>query len=193
MLLEGMGIKFADEYHCLDRDGDVIGSGKFCAEPHFVAATSLSKDYRSQAAFKRLGSMSSDVHAVNQALHAGSNPENLTTAPLIQFLEASTNAGMIKAREFLNELLRAKADTTRSSGQPTSHSPRRPRAWASAPGFKSCFAAAPAAERVHIRPRTKDAGPQPFSSVSSSSTRSNKPLQLTAPSVALRAPSGRCS
>jgi len=146
MLLDGMGIKFADDYHCLDRNGDVVDSGKLSAEPHFFAATSLGKSYGSQAGFKRLASMSSDFHAVNQALHAGSKPENLVTAPLMLFLEAPTDAGMVKAQHFLKALLsRGESDTSRSrpSGQPYNPSLQRTEAADKCSWFQKLFGRGP--------------------------------------------------
>jgi hypothetical protein len=124
MLLDGMGIKFSDDYHCLDRNGDVIASGKLSEEPHFIAAKNLGKRCGSQAGFKRLAARSSDFHAVNQALNTGSQPENLVSAPLMLFLEAPTEVGITKARRFMKELLSrgnpnaSDAPQSQASGQP---------------------------------------------------------------------------
>jgi hypothetical protein len=105
LLLDGMGIKFADDYYCLDGNGEVVDSGKLSAEPHFIAATRLARRHSTQAGFKRLAAMSADFHAVNQALNAGSRPENLLSAPLVLFLEPPSEAGMAKARRFMTDLL----------------------------------------------------------------------------------------
>jgi hypothetical protein len=122
MLLDGLGIKFADDYHCLNSNGDIVESGRLSEQPHFMAATQLSERYKGEAGFKRLAAMSADFHAVNQALHAGRRPENLVTAPLVLFLEPPTDAGMAKAQRLLAQLL--------ASNQPVRPTePRGKRSW----------------------------------------------------------------
>lgn len=104
-LLDGMEIKFADDYYCLDGNGEVVDSGKLADEPHFSAAIRLGKRHEAQPGFKRLAAMSADFHAVNKALNAGSHPENLVTAPLVFFLEPPSEAGMAKAHRLISDLL----------------------------------------------------------------------------------------
>jgi hypothetical protein len=105
LLLNGMGIKFAEQYYCLNGSGDVVDAGTLREQPYFLAATRLGPRYATMAGFKRMAAMSSDFQAVNQAMKSGSQPENLVTAPLVLFLEAPTESGIAKAKQFLSELL----------------------------------------------------------------------------------------
>lgn len=139
LLLNGMGIKFSEGYHCLNADGEVVDAGKLSEEPHFTAATRLGKRYETQAGFKRLAAMSADFHAVNQALNAGSQPENLVTAPLVLFVEAPTEAGTAKARRLISELL----SQSRPSGQPYNQTLQRTGATEKRSWFQRLFGRGP--------------------------------------------------
>jgi hypothetical protein len=106
-LLAGLGISFAPTYLCLNGAGEVVESGLLADEPCFATAVGLARKYRGAPGFLRLAVMSADVNTVNNALHAGSKPENLVTAPACLFLEAPTAQGMENARKALAEHLAA--------------------------------------------------------------------------------------
>lgn len=131
LLLDGMGIRFAEDYYWLNGSGGVVDSGKLSAEPHFIAATRLGKRYVSQAGFKRLAVMSAEVHAVNDLLNAGSHPENLVTAPLVLFSEPPSETGMANAERFMKDLLSRRDQSasgesqSRPSDQPQIQTPQR--------------------------------------------------------------------
>src|SRR5687767_8812451 len=62
--LDGLSIRFADDYYCLDGNGDVVDSGKLAEQPHFVAATRLGRRYAAEPGFKQMAMMSADFHSV---------------------------------------------------------------------------------------------------------------------------------
>lgn len=97
-LLAGVGVRFPPEYACFDANGDVIESGILAEEPSFAAAATLAPRFAGTPGFRQLALMSADVNAVNQALNAGSKPENLVMSPAFLFLDPPTPAGMEKAQ-----------------------------------------------------------------------------------------------
>lgn len=102
VFLNGMEITFAKEYFCLDADGSVITSGQLDEEPHYSFAVSNADRYVGSPAFKFMALTSSEVNAVNKALHSGSKPENLVTAPPVIFMVAPTDSGVRKAQELIS-------------------------------------------------------------------------------------------
>jgi Family of unknown function (DUF6348) len=104
-LLAGIGVQFSPEYIWFNGSGEVAESGRMADEPCFVAASRLGERYAGAPGFKRLALMSADVHAVNNALHHGSKPEDLVTAPAALFLAAPTAAGMENARQVIAQHL----------------------------------------------------------------------------------------
>lgn len=111
LLLDGLGIQFAHDYHILDGAGDTIESGTLSEQPHFAAATKLGAIHANKPGFQRLAAMSADFHSVNAALNAGSQPENLITAPLFLFVQAPSEMGMKKAQQLLSDLLSRRGKT----------------------------------------------------------------------------------
>lgn len=111
-VLDGMGIKFSDEYLCFDRNGDVTKSGSLRYEAHYVAATQLLTPERVGGdVFGRLALMSAEVNAVNNALNAGSKPANLVMTPACLFLEEPTDAGMTNVQKVMSlHLMKLRAD-----------------------------------------------------------------------------------
>src|SRR5947209_567159 len=99
--LAGLGITFSPEYVCFNAAGEVVESGRLADEPCFAAASRLADQFSRTPGFVRLAVMSADVVAVNQALHAGSKPENLVMTPAFLFLEAPTPDGMENARRVI--------------------------------------------------------------------------------------------
>jgi hypothetical protein len=116
--LAGMGIQFHPDYLCFNAGGDVTESGPLADEPYFAAASRLVGRFTQSPGFGRLALMSADVNAVNNALHAGSKPENLAMGPAALFLEAATPAGLEKARRVLSEHLSRRRPTTPSESAP---------------------------------------------------------------------------
>lgn len=103
MFLDGLGVRFSSNYLCFNGAGEVVESGLLAEEPYFVAAMSLARQYAHCPGFPQFALMSADVNAVNNALKAGSKPEDLVMAPAALFLEAATPEGINKARQFLAE------------------------------------------------------------------------------------------
>ncbi|MBN1429958.1 MAG: hypothetical protein JXB07_16430 [Anaerolineae bacterium] len=103
--LDGLGIDFSDDYLCLDARGDLVESGRLSEEPYFTAAAQLAEKYAVSPAMRQIALCSAEVHAVNDALNAGSNPQDLSTGPTCMFVEAPTDEGMEKARHTIMEYM----------------------------------------------------------------------------------------
>lgn len=114
VLLDGLGIRFAPDFRCLNRVGDVIEAGMLANEPYFAAAMRLAPQFARAPGFAKLAMMAAEFSAVNQALLAGSKAENLVTATHSIFLEEATPAGLDKAR------LQLKGNVS------AAHSPKKP-------------------------------------------------------------------
>jgi hypothetical protein len=106
VFLDNLGIDFSDDYMWFDANGNVVASGRLTEEPFYAAAMQLAGQYTLTPAFARLALTSADVHSVNDALNAGSNPKDLVTGPTCLFIEAPTDDGMEKARQTLTEYLK---------------------------------------------------------------------------------------
>ncbi len=107
-VLDGLGITFSPDYFCFDAEGKTVETGALAEDGCFAAATRLLPAYARTPAFRRLALTSADVNAINQALHAGSKPEDLITSPAYVFVEAPTPQGMQTAREAINAYLNAR-------------------------------------------------------------------------------------
>ena len=103
VFLDGLGVQFGADYLCFNAAGDVIESGKLADQPYFSAAMRLAPQYIRSPGFQQFVLMSADVSAVNNALNAGSKPEDLVTGPAAFFMEAPTSVGMDKARQLLSK------------------------------------------------------------------------------------------
>lgn len=117
-LLADMGIAFSTDYLCFDAEGEVRESGQLAEEPSFAAASRLSSRYLPLPACQSLALASADVQAVNNALNAGSRPEELVMAPVCNFLEAPTAAGMQKVQHLLRQRLAALTEPRGGASSP---------------------------------------------------------------------------
>lgn len=106
-LLAGLGVQFSPKYFCCNASGTVVESGKLADDPCFAAAAGLAERYKGSPGFKRLALLSADLNAVNNALNAGSKPEDLVTGPACLFLEAPTAAGIEAAHQAIAQYLPA--------------------------------------------------------------------------------------
>jgi hypothetical protein len=97
VLLERMGIRFAPNYFCFNKHGEIIESGLLSDQPYFQAAMRLAVRHPT-AWIPNLAVMSAEVSTVNRALKSGSKPEDLVTSPPGLFMEVPTPAGIEKAR-----------------------------------------------------------------------------------------------
>jgi hypothetical protein len=107
--LEGLGVRFSPDYLCFNGKGEVVESGHLVDQPHYAAAMRLAPRYRDAGGFARFALMSADVNAVNQALHAGSEPAHLVMSPAAFFLETPNDAAMAKAQKVLAEKAKSTA------------------------------------------------------------------------------------
>lgn len=100
--LDGMGIRFSDDYICFNRFGDEMESGCIADEPYFRAAMNhAGPESIGGESFGSFALMSADVQAVNNALNSGSDPANLVMAPTFLFLEPPTESGMVSAQQVI--------------------------------------------------------------------------------------------
>jgi hypothetical protein len=112
VFLDGIGVRFSNDYLCFNGAGDVIESGLLADQPYFSAAMRLAPQYARSPGFPRFALMSADVNAVNGALKSGSKPENLVMGPAALFMEAATPAGIAKARDILTGWVSASKQVT---------------------------------------------------------------------------------
>ncbi len=101
--LDGMGITFSPDYLLIDKDGNVVETGKLAEEPSYLVARSLADRYRSSPAFKNIVFTAADFKAVNSALMSGSKPENLVIAPAVIALESLTPEGALRMKDILQK------------------------------------------------------------------------------------------
>jgi hypothetical protein len=111
VFLDGLGVRLSLDYLCFNGAGDVIESGLLAEQPYFASAMGLAQRYVRFPGFPKFALMSADVNVVNNALLAGSKPENLIMSPAALFMEAATPAGFEKARQLLSQ----RAGAARSS------------------------------------------------------------------------------
>lgn len=123
-LLNGMGIRFSPNYYCFDQDGDITESGPIDEQPYYRSATQIPYLYDFTSSFKHFGAMSSEVAAINDALRAGSRPEDLVSAPPAIFIEEPTIDGKYKVEDFMKALL-----SDMSNQVPDKTSPKPKKSW----------------------------------------------------------------
>jgi hypothetical protein len=91
-LLDGMGIGFSPEYAVADGGGGVRVAGQLIDHPVYAAAAAKAQQVlalrQGGDAFVAAAVWSSEFAAVNQALHAGSNPSDLVAGPPLVLQDA---------------------------------------------------------------------------------------------------------
>ena len=112
-LLADMGIAFSDDFLRFDGDGNLIFSGKLSADDVFATSVASVATHSNSSAYQTIALSSSEVHSVNQALNAGSNPADLVLAPVAIFDQLPTDAGMERAHQHLTKILRPHSPTQR--------------------------------------------------------------------------------
>jgi hypothetical protein len=83
-LMATMGVSFSDEYIRLDAEGQERLRANLADEPWFVESQKLAPEVMAQMgsdAFMAIAGRSAELDAVNQALHAGSQPADLILGP----------------------------------------------------------------------------------------------------------------
>lgn len=116
LLLTGTGLALPDRYATFGADGAMTGSGRLEELPEYKAARTEVPKWASLPGFRDLMLESSEVEAVNSALNAGSNPEDLCFGPVAIFDQEPTQAGMAKARGELSRLAREASEAARTRG-----------------------------------------------------------------------------
>lgn len=86
VLLATNGPRFSDECAYLDASGEVVARGELSKEPVFAAALELAR-HASRDEMQTIALRSGEINALNQALHAGSQMENLVFAPPSLYLD----------------------------------------------------------------------------------------------------------
>ena len=116
VFLDGIGVRFSPDYLCFDGAGEVTESGRLAEQPYFAAAMAAAPGASRTAGFARFALTSSEANAVNAALNAGSNPQDLDAGPPALFMEVPTGAGIETARRHLAERASAAAGKGRADG-----------------------------------------------------------------------------
>ncbi len=93
-LLHKIGVTTHPDYLRFNASGDLLESGRLAEHPCFAAASRLVEKYEGSPGFRHLVLTSSEVNAVNSALHNGANPHDLRTSPVACFSEPPTSEGM---------------------------------------------------------------------------------------------------
>lgn len=94
-LMNTMGISFPDEYVRIDAEGRERLRAKLSDEPWFRESQKLAPEVMRELgsdAFMAVASRSAELDAVNQALHAGSQPADLVFAPPVMRWSEETPA-----------------------------------------------------------------------------------------------------
>jgi hypothetical protein len=97
VFLSELGVRFANEYMCLNAQGDIVEQGALENEPHFAEAMRIARRAPDRALMS-FALLSADVQAVNEALKAGSEARHLQLATPLLFMEPPTPAGFDRAR-----------------------------------------------------------------------------------------------
>ena len=83
VVLNDLGICFSDEYVYYDRNGRKESSGKLHVHPvYLMIQERLSEVFSNAELFQAIALRGAELNAINQALHAGSDPKNLVTSPI---------------------------------------------------------------------------------------------------------------
>lgn len=129
LLLDGLKINLSPVYLCFDAEGKVIETGLLIEEPYFIAATRLGPQLLPTSAGQRLAMTSADMQTVNNALNAGSKPENLVLGPAGVFLANPTSAGLLNAQKVISQHMA-------SSQKPDATQKEKPEAQARTSGWQ---------------------------------------------------------
>lgn len=106
IFLEGLGVTPTEKYVRFDADGVILEGGAILDEPIYAASLEALRVCSSPQAFLRIAMSSSEVDAVNQALHAGANPTDLVATPSAMFDERPTPEGLAVAKRVIQEMSR---------------------------------------------------------------------------------------
>jgi hypothetical protein len=101
--LDGLRIRFSDEYYFFSADGAVAEQGRLADNVYFAAALQVAPQYMHTPAFERIALTSADIDAVNNILKMGSHPENLVMSPAYIFIDTPTSEGMCRAQVFMDQ------------------------------------------------------------------------------------------
>ncbi|MGL6094437.1 MAG: DUF6348 family protein [Fimbriiglobus sp.] len=97
------GVQFPPEYYCFNAAGDLVESGRLPDEPFYTAAVDLIPEFGPAEGFRNLVLMSSEVHALSDAINKGSKLKDLRGSPAAMFVEPATPDGMKRVVRFLTE------------------------------------------------------------------------------------------
>jgi hypothetical protein len=106
--LDGMGIMFSDEFLVLSSKGEIEERGTLSSHPLYQEALRVAPSIMSKQLINTVIFRSSEANAVNNALNAGSKPENLRLAPVLIFNGQPTEEGLLEAQRLTTSFLQAK-------------------------------------------------------------------------------------
>ena len=111
-ILEGL-VELPTSFVELDARGEIAREGPLAEDPIFAAADRIARAEATRADLDRIGLLSAEVNAVNQALHAGSQPGDLLMSPPMMRLGDDDDAELSHvppapdAQTMVDELVRA--------------------------------------------------------------------------------------
>tara|TARA_B100001559_G_scaffold315717_1_gene318054 strand:- start:12 stop:509 length:498 start_codon:yes stop_codon:yes gene_type:complete len=112
-LFGDLGVTFQDDYYILDKNGSLVETGNIQDNSQFFNELRSFQFTGAQA--KAIAFRSSEAHALNNALNAGSSPSDLVMAPPVVFLEQPTELGMQKAQQTIQEILSNKSTSPKKA------------------------------------------------------------------------------
>ena len=116
--LDGMGIMFSDEYLVLSAKGEIEERGVLSSNPLYNEALRVAPAIMSKQLINTVVFRSSEANAVNNAMNAGSKPENLRLAPLLMFNGQPTEEGLHEAQQLTTSFLQTKPATKTVPAKP---------------------------------------------------------------------------
>lgn len=116
--LDGMGIMFSDEYLVLSARGEIEERGKLSSHPLYAEALRVAPAIMSKQLINTVVFRSSEANAVNNAMNAGSKPENLRLAPVLMFSGQPTEEGLREAQKLTTSFLQEKPASKTAPAKP---------------------------------------------------------------------------
>ena len=116
--LDGMGITFSDEYLVLSANGKIEERGALSSNHLYKEAFRVAPEIMSKQLIATVVFRSSEANAVNNAMNAGSKPENLRLAPVLMFSGQPTEEGIQQAQKLTTSFLQAKPSAKTAPTKP---------------------------------------------------------------------------
>ena len=100
-ILSRLPLSLSEDYILFASTGRVQDHGRLADQPWFVAACHDASMYQSSPQFQSMAVGCSEFQAVNNALNAGSQPQNLALTPVFMFPLNMTNEALAIAQQII--------------------------------------------------------------------------------------------